>query len=269
MKIGILGCGWLGFPLAQKLLADGFSVRGTTTSEEKLSTLKEAGIEAFIVCLSQEGITGDLNTFLKDLDILIINIPPALRKSPNENYSSKIAYLINELPTNKLPKILFASSTSVYADSVTFPVITENTAMLSDSRNGKQLLEAESLFIQNDNLSQLTTIIRLGGLIGEHRHPIKHLSGKTEIKSPQSPINLVHHYDVIDIIKAIIRDKKWGEIFNVVYPWHPSKRNYYTNAALDRSIALPHFEENGPSLGKFVSSSKVTTELNFTFSHLL
>lgn len=137
------------FPLAQKLLADGFSVRGTTTSEEKLSTLKEAGIEAFIVCLSQEGITGDLNTFhLKILIYLLLTSHQPLRKSPNENYSSKIAYLINELPTNKLPKILFASSTSVYADSVTFPVITENTAMLSDSINGKQLLEAESLFIQ-------------------------------------------------------------------------------------------------------------------------
>jgi 3-hydroxyisobutyrate dehydrogenase-like beta-hydroxyacid dehydrogenase len=30
-KISILGCGWLGFPLAKALLKDGFTVKGSTT----------------------------------------------------------------------------------------------------------------------------------------------------------------------------------------------------------------------------------------------
>ena len=44
-KIGILGCGWFGFALAKALLAKDYLVKGTTTSEDKLATLKKAGIE--------------------------------------------------------------------------------------------------------------------------------------------------------------------------------------------------------------------------------
>mgnify|MGYP003615968040 CR=1 FL=1 len=41
MKISILGCGWLGFPLAQKLIETGYEVKGSTTSESKLEALKK------------------------------------------------------------------------------------------------------------------------------------------------------------------------------------------------------------------------------------
>ena len=34
--IGILGCGWLGLPLAQQLVEDGHIVRGSTTQNSKL-----------------------------------------------------------------------------------------------------------------------------------------------------------------------------------------------------------------------------------------
>ena len=35
-KISILGCGWLGLPLAKSLLAKGYKIKGSTTSESKL-----------------------------------------------------------------------------------------------------------------------------------------------------------------------------------------------------------------------------------------
>lgn len=50
-KISILGCGWLGFPLAKALLLKGFSVKGSTTSSEKLATLEKAGITPFLITL--------------------------------------------------------------------------------------------------------------------------------------------------------------------------------------------------------------------------
>ena len=44
MKIAVVGCGWLGFPLAKNFVELGNTVIGTTTSSEKLSDLQEAGI---------------------------------------------------------------------------------------------------------------------------------------------------------------------------------------------------------------------------------
>ena len=38
-KISILGCGWLGLPLAKAIVENGFSVKGSTTSSEKIATL--------------------------------------------------------------------------------------------------------------------------------------------------------------------------------------------------------------------------------------
>ena len=51
-QISILGCGWLGLPLAKSLLEKGFSINGSTTSFEKISILDKAGITPFIVSLS-------------------------------------------------------------------------------------------------------------------------------------------------------------------------------------------------------------------------
>ena len=42
-KISILGCGWLGLPLAKALIENGFSVKGSTTSTDKLTALENAG----------------------------------------------------------------------------------------------------------------------------------------------------------------------------------------------------------------------------------
>ena len=44
-SISILGCGWLGKPLAVSFLEDGFSVKGSTTSEEKIDILEDLEID--------------------------------------------------------------------------------------------------------------------------------------------------------------------------------------------------------------------------------
>ena len=40
-RVSVLGCGWLGKPLAISLLDEGYSVKGSTTSEDKLELLED------------------------------------------------------------------------------------------------------------------------------------------------------------------------------------------------------------------------------------
>jgi 3-hydroxyisobutyrate dehydrogenase-like beta-hydroxyacid dehydrogenase len=63
MKISILGCGWLGFPLAKKLIEIGFEVKGSTTSENKLALLKSNNIEPFLLRLSESKISDSVSEF--------------------------------------------------------------------------------------------------------------------------------------------------------------------------------------------------------------
>jgi 3-hydroxyisobutyrate dehydrogenase-like beta-hydroxyacid dehydrogenase len=60
-KISILGCGWLGFPLAKALLNNGFSVKVQLPQQIKL-LLENAGIQAFQVVLDSESVAGPIQS---------------------------------------------------------------------------------------------------------------------------------------------------------------------------------------------------------------
>ena len=262
-QISILGCGWLGLPLAKFLLEKDYAVKGSTTSIEKISVLENSGIQPFVITLSADKTTGNFTDFLYNSKILIIDIPPKLRGLNKENFVSKIKNCIPSIEKSTIEKVLFISSTSVYGDANL--MVTEETPLNPDTESGKQLVEAEQLLQNNSNFQ--TIILRFGGLIGEDRHPIRFLAGKKNIENPNAPINLIHQEDCIGIIEEILKSTHWKEkeTFNAVTPFHPSKKEYYTQKAIDLNLDLPEFSsENGYS-GKTISSSKIETILGYKF----
>ena len=269
-RISILGCGWLGFPLAQKLIETGFEVKGSTTSESKLEVLQSHKIEPFLIELSEDKIIGNIFEFLNDSEILILDIPPGLRKisetTSEKTFVNKIKTLLSFIENSTIEKVIFISSTSVYGDSTSIPTVTEESILHPDTESGKQLVEVENLFRNNRNFE--TNIIRFGGLIGEDRNAIKMLTGKTNVANPKAPINLIHQVDCIGIIGEIIKQNYWQETFNAVAPNHPTRKNYYTQKAIYLNLPKPEFSENELSIGKIVSSEKLEKVLGYSFRNL-
>ena len=105
-KVSILGCGWLGFPLAEILLKEGYQVKGSTTSPSKIDQLTKVGIEAFLIALTEEGVEGNIEEFLKETDTLIIDIPPGLRKNPKEDFVKKMTLLFTEVEKSKVKYLI-------------------------------------------------------------------------------------------------------------------------------------------------------------------
>lgn len=264
-QISILGCGWLGLPLAKSLLANGFLVNGSTTSLEKISVLKNAGIRPFQINLLEDAIEGEIGLFIENSEILIIDIPPKLRSTTSENFVGKIRTLLPFIEKSSVEKVLFVSSTSVYADDDS--IITENSIPNPETASGKQLLEAESLLKNNSKFQ--TTVIRFGGLIGNDRHPIRFLAGRKKIENPNAPINLIHQDDCIGIIEKIILTDSFNETFNAVAPFHPTRKDYYTQKAIDLKLPLPEFDESKTSIGKTILSDKLIAVLNYDFKNNL
>lgn len=262
-KISILGCGWLGLPLAQKLLEKGYIVKGSTTSENKISILKEHKIKPFLVTLYEDKIEGCIQDFLNNSDILIVDIPPKLRSTTSENFVSKIKLLIAEIEKSSVQKVLFISSTSVYADVFPIEEITEKTPTNPETESGKQLVETEQLLLSNTTFE--TTILRFGGLIGEDRNPIVHLAGRENVTNAEAPINFIHHEDCIGIITAIVEKSVWNTVFNAVTPQHPTRKEYYTAKAKELKLTPPTFDKNITSIGKIVSNNKLVALLNYNF----
>lgn len=261
-QISILGCGWLGLPLAKALLENGFSVNGSTTSIEKLSVLENLGIQPFLIALESNNVSGDIAVFLNGSKTLIIDIPPKLRGNSKEDFVGKIKTVIPFIEKSTIENVLFISSTSVYSDDNSS--VTEETKPHPETESGKQLVLAEQLLQSNSNFK--TTILRFGGLIGEDRHPIHFLAGRTNLENPEAPINLIHQDDCIGIILEILGKNSWNETFNAVTPFHPSRKEYYTQKAKDLNLVPPEFNYENPTFGKTILNSKVENVLGYTFA---
>lgn len=260
-QISILGCGWLGLPLVKALLKKGFLVKGSTTSMEKISILQSAGIEPFIIQLEEEKISNSITDFLADSQILIIDIPPKLRGNSTENFVAKIATLIPFIENSTIEKVLFVSSTSVYGEDN--GLVTDETPLNPDSEGGRQLAIVESLLQKNSHFE--TTILRFGGLIGEDRNPVRFLSGRENIENPDAPINLIHQEDCIGIIEKIIELDSWNKTYNAVAPFHPTRKEYYTQKAADLNLALPKFVPSNTMAGKTILSDTLKNSLQYSF----
>mgnify|MGYP000736775321 FL=1 len=271
-NISILGCGWLGLPLAKSLLSKRYEVAGSTTSESKLEVLKNAGIFPFQIQLDENEIIGNIQEFLKETDVLVIDIPPGLRRqlsTSNEmTFVNKVKTLIPFIEKSKIKKVIFVSSTSVYGDRFPILEITEATPPNPDTENGKQLVIAETLLQSNPHFK--TTVIRFGGLLGEDRHPVKFLAGRTNVENPDAPVNMIQREDCIGIIEKILKQVQhdnweWNQTFNAVAPQHPTRKEYYHKKAQILNLPLPIFAENLESKGKIISSKKVETILGYSF----
>jgi len=257
--ISLLGCGWLGFPLAKSLISRGFTVKATTTTFSKLKKFENAGIDPYLVQFSDAVQVPDLKKFF-DAEILIITIPPG-RRDPNgfDNYRRMIRFVGSEIPNSKVSKLILISSTSVYSDRDAN--VNEESSVSPDTESGQLMAETESyLGKQNINL----IILRLAGLIGPGRMPGKFFAGKTQIPNGFAPVNLIHLDDAIGILHCLIGDVLASGVFNGCAPSHPTKEEFYTRAAEVEDLMKPDFvlEKTG---GKTVSSIRLGADLNYHF----
>ncbi len=252
-SIGVLGCGWMGLPLAKKLSSLGYKVSGTTTSPAKMELLESIGIKPYNISLQADTIQGEIDQFLNDIQVLVINVPPRLRKANAESYVDKMKLLHSKIMDSSIENIIFASSTSVYGNIE--GDITELTTPQPITESGKQLLICEKLFLEEPKFG--ATVIRFGGLIGPDRHPVTTLSKKKGLTNGNDLVNLIQLEDCIHIILKILENNYWNETFNAVYPLHPTKQEYYTQEASKRGIPAPGYEasQNGLGRGKVKSAN--------------
>jgi nucleoside-diphosphate-sugar epimerase len=259
-KIAVIGCGWLGFPLAINLIKKGYYVKGSTTSKEKIARLSAHQIDPFLVHLNPNFEGDDAHLFL-DADLLIINIPPGRSSGNATNYQQKIESLITEVSKSPIKKLIFISSTSVYQEIN--DKVDEASSALDDSDAALRMLDAENMLKSNDNVD--ATIIRMAGLIGPERHPGRFFAGKENIPNGLSPVNLIHLDDCIGLIEHVIENNLWEETFNGAAPSHPLKADFYDLASqkfVDKNARF--IKEQGTF--KIVDSSKIIST-GYQFKH--
>ena len=254
-KISIIGCGWLGLPLAIAFLKKGFDVKGSTTSAEKLAGLQNQGIEPYLIRL-EPNFVGDLRFF--DSEILIINVPPRAKAMGEEFHLQQISFLLSEASkSNVLKKILFVSSTSVYPNI-------EKEMKEEDAIPDHYLVKAEKLVSDfcTKNKKQFL-IIRFGGLMGFDRNACKYFTPSTA--HDYSKVNYIHQLDAVGAIVCVVGEDNWGQVFNIVSPKHPSRAEIYAKC-LEGLVKETY--ESGRSSIKVINTDNFFTKSKYQFQFL-
>lgn len=259
LRVSIVGCGWLGLPLAKFLLQKGFSVRGSTTRVEKLNLLENEGIVPYLVQLNPALSGNCLDSFF-DSDIAIVNIPPG-RKSLVDDYVQKIENLHTAINSSSIKKVIFISSTSVYPNTNNW--VNEDSEK-DNSASAVRMFNAEEGFRKNEKLQ--TTIFRMAGLIGPERHPGRFFGGKDNIPNGLAPVNLIHLEDCIGLIYEVIRKNFWNKTINGVAPSHPQKQDFYEYASMKYNGSNVSFIPEKEDF-KIVESKIVGNELQYQFKY--
>ena len=262
MQISILGCGWLGLPLAQTLVRQGHTIKGSTTRPEKLATLEAAGIASYLIHFDPE-INEDHRPDFFDSELLMVNIPPKRHEQLTEVYPRQVASLLRALKNSPVKKLLFVSSTSVYPN--VNRAVREEDAGGEIKASGQALLTTERMVRQAPGVA--VTVLRFCGLFGPDRPPGRFLAGKTLNSSGRVPVNMIHLDDCMGIIRQIIDQDRWGETFNACADQHPAKEDFYSTAAQRLGFDPPHFAATEDDSYKVVDSTKLREQLNYQFKH--
>jgi nucleoside-diphosphate-sugar epimerase len=260
--VSILGCGWLGLPLGGYLVEKGIKVKGSVTTTANFPALQEKGIVPYKILLSPE-LSGDHADEFFSCDTLIVNFPPERRPDITTYHPEQIRSLIKAIIKNKIPRVLFVSSTSVYPD-INREVF-EHDHLIPEKGSGQALMIVEDLLREQKEFA--TTIVRFGGLAGYDRLPIHTLAAKKNVTNGDVPLNIIHQDDCIEIIYQILQQDFWGETFNACADEHPLRKEYYLKAAAKAGLEPPIFLNSDQTSYKIVNSEKIKRRLNYNFKY--
>ena len=261
-RISILGAGWLGLPLAIRLKEDGYNVKASTTSPDKLDVLSGYGIQPFLLKLVPDMQNISILEDFLDTDLLLINIPPGTKKDPdNEAHILQMKLLVQKLRQRPVARIIYVSSTSVYADRDGEAIREDESVQVGN----RVLFEAEEIV---RSLDTNYCILRMGGLTGYDRNLVRFFAGKKDLKGGESPVNLIHRDDCMGIIASLIgTDSRevWNETYNCCSPVHPLRKDFYTGLARRFELPLPEFISGDRSGWKMISPDKLISRLGYWY----
>ncbi|TEW53994.1 dTDP-glucose 4,6-dehydratase [Psychromonas sp. RZ22] len=245
-KIGILGSGWLGKPLAMSLQSEVESIYLSTRSQLKVEQLSDNNITAYVIDI--EALGKNIQTFLQ-VETLIINITC--------KDISAYQKLLIEIEKSAVKYVLFISSTSVYPRDHS---LSKESDILKIETNLRLI---EKLFTENTHFD--CTVIRFAGLIGPKRHPGRFFITGKDVKDANARVNLIHQADCIKLIKTILKQEAWREIFNGCADNHPTKKDYYSAMAKSLGYPEPNCLVIENSATKIICNEKIKKQLGYQF----
>lgn len=236
MNIAIIGCGWVGERLAPYLKSKNHHVLATTTSPEKLESLKKIASEVHLLDFNST----DNFDFLDEVEVAIFSMPIS-RNSWHVGFKNL---------DKKFPKTILFSSTGIY------PTENGNYSETQSENLRVDILTSENLV--KEKYPQ-TNILRFGGLMGDERNLQKLFKNRSP-ENPDKATNCIHYVDILPLVEIVINSDEQSEIYNLVAPEHPT---------IAEVLGLDKAENsaNSEKTSRIISSEKLIQNFNYKFIH--
>lgn len=247
MKIGIIGCGWLGIKIAEHFKTEN-QIFVTTTSTAKELEIKAKGLNSFVMRFSEQEVfqEGKPWEIINALDIVIITVPFSKMASITQlkNRFSNLCLFIKGFEK----QIFLMSSIGIYPQC---------ELELKETTLSQDALEPSIYYVEElmKNKYPQINILRLGGLMGADR-----VFSNYEVSNLNQIVNHIHYEDICNIIERMIQLNTAGKTYNVVAPLYPTK-----SEVIHFQKGQKGNETTEKPFGRKVLSELLQTELQYHF----
>jgi nucleoside-diphosphate-sugar epimerase len=214
MNILIIGCGYVGSAVASFWHKQGHHLTVTTTSPEKISTLKTIANRAIIL----KGNDYDtLANVIENQDLILLTVGAKGGKFYEQIYLQTAKNIAKILQFNsRVKQLIYTSSYGILGNQN--GRWTDETVPPNPAHENHQILaETEQIFLNCQNPNLKVCILRLAGIYGKNREIItifKNWAGTTRPGNGQEYGHWVHLEDIVRAI-ALIETKQLQGIYNL------------------------------------------------------
>jgi nucleoside-diphosphate-sugar epimerase len=225
----VVGCGYVGQPLAEKLAAAGHEVWAVSRNLPQVA----ARVVSVACDLTQPE---RVKMLPRECDV-VINTASSSKGGVEEYRSVYLEGTRNLLSHLQFQKYIWTSSTSVYAQT-DGSIVTEESAAEPDSPTSRILRETEELVIGKEH----GIVLRLAGIYGPGRGHLfqQYLRGEARIHGEGTRwLNMVHRDDAVGAIIAALEKGRPGQIYNVADNEPVTEREFFAWLAQRLKRDLP------------------------------
>ncbi len=231
----IIGCGYIGLPLAISFQQKGHEVTGWAHSVETAASLSAYSFRRIVV-----GSVADINVWTslgEDYD-LVIHCASSGRGGESAYEQVFLKGMLMMKAHQARARRLFVSSTSVYRQ-LEGEKVTEDSPVEPDTATGRILRVAEKVALDSG-----TTVVRSSGIYGPDRAVLfeKLRRGEAVIEGDGLRwMNQIHQRDLVSALERLAKADAPGEIYNATDDTPVTQLEYYTWCSEFLGQSLPPF----------------------------
>lgn len=232
MKRLVIGCGFLGLPLALRWQNQGDSVFATTRNKQRSLEFSDIGLHPLILDTTDPVSLEQLQQQSFDTVVVAVGMDRSRYDSVHHVYVGGLENVLKNL-SEDIGQLIYVSSTGVYGD-FGGEWVDESSPTDPQRDGGKACLEAEQL-LQSSRFSDRATVLRMSGLYGNERVPTKSAveSKQWNKLSATGYLNLIHVDDAVSAV-CIAADQNLVDETFLVSDSNPTLRREYYQFLADK-----------------------------------